>query len=127
MVHGEPVLLPHSVADHGDRPPDGAEPADGDGACSALSPTAAAARRPPPAQQLTVPAPVSAQQPAPAADLEAGPPAGGNFMQDFFNQVAAVKRDMETVNGNIKELEEKQNKAITDVYGGKGALRSRKC
>ena len=55
-------------------------------------------------------------------DVESAAPPAANFMQDFFNQVAGVKRDMETVHGNIKDLEEKQNKAITDVYGGKGVL-----
>ena len=54
-------------------------------------------------------------------DVESAAPPAANFMQDFFNQVAGVKRDMETVHGNIRDLEEKQNKAITDVYGGKGA------
>eukprot|EP01051_Picozoa_sp_SAG22_P027564 SAG22_NODE_9283_length_598_cov_6.448898_1_plen_77_part_01 len=48
----------------------------------------------------------AAQQPAPmGGDVEAGgPPPAANFMQDFFNQVAAVKRDMITGddNGTIK-------------------------
>jgi hypothetical protein len=56
------------------------------------------------------------------SDVESGNVgAGANFMQDFFGQVADVKKQMEIVNTNIRELEEMQNKAITDVYGGQGA------
>ena len=39
-------------------------------------------------------------------------------MGDFFGQVAEIKRTMENVKRNITELEEKQSKALTDVYGG---------
>jgi t-SNARE complex subunit (syntaxin) len=54
------------------------------------------------------------------SDVESGNigDGGANFMQDFFGQVAGVKKQMEMVNTNIRELEEMQNKAITDVYGG---------
>ena len=39
-------------------------------------------------------------------------------MGDFFGQVADIKRTMENVKANIAELEDKQSKALTDVYGG---------
>jgi t-SNARE complex subunit (syntaxin) len=51
-------------------------------------------------------------------DIEAGNPGGAPFMGDFFGQVADIKRTMENVRNNITELEDKQSKALTDVYGG---------
>jgi hypothetical protein len=62
--------------------------------------------------------------PQPAAsmsggDIESGA-SGATFMGDFFGQVASVKRTMEAVKANIRDLEDKQSKALTDVYGGSG-------
>ena len=51
-------------------------------------------------------------------DIESGNPGGTPFMGDFFGQVADIKRTMENVKANIAELEDKQSKALTDVYGG---------
>ena len=53
-------------------------------------------------------------------DIESGQ-RGANFMGDFFGQVAEIKKVMEQVKANIDDLEKKQSKALTDVYGGAGA------
>ena len=53
-------------------------------------------------------------------DIESGQ-RGANFMGDFFGQVAEIKKVMEQVKANIEDLEKKQSKALTDVYGGAGA------
>jgi len=50
-------------------------------------------------------------------DIESGQ-RGANFMGDFFGQVAEIKKVMEQVKANIEDLEKKQSKALTDVYGG---------